>query len=189
MGNPVTLAAELKDAVIEVNGHKHNLALVVSRAGSCPLIDVDVADIEIDAEFAKPFDLSVKDMSPVVYKHAGKLLVILGADHIRKAVEKNQPKFKARLLTSVALKSARIAEAQPSAPTPSNTPFNPPRWSDSNLRAHAGPGHERTRTADHLRSDQGRPQHSAPRTFSAGGPNSSTRQSFGKPSQPKKRFA
>lgn len=160
MGNPVTLIAELKDAVIEVNGHKHNLGLMLARAGSCPLIDVDVAEIEIDAEFAKPWDLSFKDMSPIVYKHAGKLLVIVGVDHVRKAVEKNQPKLKARLLTSVALKSARIIEPEPERTvTPPSAPFNPPRFSER------------------------RPYNSNRPSYNEDRP------TYGKPSYPKKRFA
>jgi hypothetical protein len=183
LGNPVTLIAELKDAVIEVHGHTHNLALVMSRAGSCPLIDVKLQDLDMDTLFqSSPVDIGVDNLSPVVYKHSGKMLIIVGRNHVLKAQDKKHATIEARLLTSVALKSARIVEA---STVPSTPVLNTPRIIDQRRNtASAGPSHERTRTADHIRNDAGRPQHSTPRPFTG-----EPRPSFSKPSSPKKRFA
>jgi hypothetical protein len=171
--------------MIEVFGHQHNLALVLARAGSCPLIDVNVDELNLETCFptTPENEDAVQELMLVVYKHSGKLRVVVGRNHVSRAVLKNQTTLKARLLTSVALKEARIVEAQPEPV--SRVPFNPPRWTDNKrFGANAGPGHERTRTADHIRNDSGRPQHSASR-FS----NGERTQSFGKPSPTKKRFA
>lgn len=150
----------LKDCVLEFNGHSHKLNVVMAKAGSAPLVEVKVSDIDLDASRATRTEYhEVDDLEPAVIKHGGKYLVLVGRDRI---MNTNNQLIKVRLVTSVALKSARIVEAQAE---PERTPFNPPRFTDNRRfdTASAGPSHERTRTFDHVRQDSGRPQHSTPR--------------------------
>ena len=171
MGTPAIDVTQWKNTTIEVNDHQHNLALVLSRAGSCPLIDVTLSDLDLNTCFTTvpENEAAVQELMPVVYKHSGKMFIIVGRNHVIRALNKKQATLKARLLTSVALKVARIVTTQPEASPPVAPPsFNPPRFVD-----------KRT-LGDRVQS---------PKPFNSARPSHGERPSFGKPSQPKKRFA
>ncbi len=153
-------SGELKDCVLVFNGHDHKLNVVIAKAGSAPLIDVKVAEIDLAQSLKERDDHhAIDDLAPAVIKHAGKFLILLGRHRISRAVGLNQETIQVRLVTSVALKDARVVEVQERATSPA---FNPPRWTDNKrLGANAGPSYDRTRTFDHVSDRQSRP-HSAP---------------------------
>lgn len=170
---------QLKKFSLEVNGHQHNLGLMLARAGSCPLIDAELKDIDLETFFeTEPLNRGIGDMTVVLYKFNGKLLVLTGFTHVLEAVAANKLKIQARLITSVALKAARIVKDQPEVPAV--VPFNPPRFTsdkpwenkpsqdrrDTERRpftASAGPSHERRSIGEHLADKTSRPQHSSPK--------------------------
>jgi hypothetical protein len=160
----------VKQIVLKANGYQHALPLVLAKAGSCPLVEFNVDELDIGTLFEfVPYDSVIGGLNLVVYKHAGKFLIVVGADHVAKAIENGQKKISGRLLTSVALKNARLTEAQPQSIQPPAPPFNPPRFTDKRTLG------DRFQSPPPFNSNRGQ--------------NTQQRQSFGKPSQPKKRFA
>lgn len=159
----------LKDCIMEFNGHDHKLDVVIAKADTANTFEVDIDTIdgkstmEVRAEWHE-----IDGLEPAVIKHNGKHQILLGRDRIFVAMGAGKKTVKARVVTSVALKDARVAEVQ-ARTAPSAPPFNPPRFVNQERRnneqrpftprANAGPSHERTRTFDHVVDRNSRPQH------------------------------
>jgi hypothetical protein len=192
----------LKDCVLEFNGHDHKISLVQSKA-TAERIEVKLAEIDLAGSLGiRPMNHDADQEDAILIKHHGKFQILLGRDSVIDGFSSLPVvAIKARLISSVALKAARVVKEQPAPPAAA--PFNPPRFTDnrapgaanrypprestssrdawnrpynSNPRygsANAGPWPEQTRTFDHIRNDAARP--------AASYPPSGNRQTYGKP--------
>lgn len=183
----ITGTGPLSTCKLEFNGHDHKLHVVMAKASTALVVDIKTADIDVNQSLAARTDYhEVDGLEPAVIKHGGKYLVLLGRDRVIAATKAT---VKARLVTSVALKDARIVEL---APEEVARPAMPARWEanprqdgerrpgyqgknprpasdreswnrpSSNTLANAGPPPEKTRTFDHVPSATPRPAGSYP---------------------------
>lgn len=131
MANNQQDTVQWKNVVFHFNGHKHNLAQVLAQGNAGPLIDVSVKDLDTDSvnrKVASVFEgapsIQTDDLvlngETIVYKINGKFYVLFGHVKAVRAFKQNDVAFKARLISSPAMKKCRIIEPQvevaPAAP-------------------------------------------------------------------------
>jgi hypothetical protein len=97
-----------------VNGKKHHLHLLLNQRSSIPRIDVEVAMLNMDKAAKlvsfEPAYPEADDLEPMVYKHEGQFILLVGKTKIDKIMTEGCAFFRAHLVSSPALKKARIVE-------------------------------------------------------------------------------
>lgn len=118
-----------KNTILTVNGAEHNLLLMLKTASTGPLIDVKVNELALDSDIPDnrvlytPHNADIHDEGLVVYKHNGKFLVLSGRNIAIRARTNKEPSVSARLISTPALKRARIIKEVEKVhiPTPAPT--------------------------------------------------------------------
>jgi hypothetical protein len=120
----------LKDCVLEFNGHDHKISLVQSKA-TAERIEVKLAEIDLAGSLGiRPMNHDADQEDAILIKHHGKFQILLGRDSVIDGFSSLPVvAIKARLISSVALKAARVVKEQPAPPAAA--PFNPPRFTDN----------------------------------------------------------
>jgi hypothetical protein len=120
-----------KGVILTFNEHKHNMALVVAAANSCPIIKVYLSEMILAENSFGLFNVNkiVEDINdmPIFYKHNNQWMVFSGDSVVKAAKENNKSEVSGMLLSSFALKKCRIippnAEVVSQAAPASNEPL------------------------------------------------------------------
>lgn len=120
-----------KSTKLSFNGHDHVLATVIAVAQGGPIIAVKLSDLAIDSDvpdnrvLIEPHSAELANLELIVYKHNGKFLILTGHAIIAQAKTDKLSEIKARLLSTPALKRARVIPDQPVQSEPSRPAVQP----------------------------------------------------------------
>jgi hypothetical protein len=151
-------SSQWNDHVLLHNNAAHNLSTVLAQASSGNEVTIDLDqigpvkgdDLPQNLFLIQPKTGDVDALPLVLYKYQGRFHALVGREHVERARTNKQKQVTGRLLTSVALKKARIIKDDPAAPPPLNPvlairpqrPSNPAprserRWEFDGTKTHS----------------------------------------------------
>lgn len=133
------MAKTFEKPVLLFNAHAHYLDALLAQTRTAPSIGVEREKVDLDISNLfyigiQPASATPSNSEVVFVKYDGRFVVLLGQDKVRAALEQSQATIRGRLLSSPALKKARVPEEVIEVPVPKTYTeefANRPRWSDN----------------------------------------------------------
>lgn len=141
----------LPRAQLFINDTPHYLDLLIGGAKQGPSIDValDQCYNLDDPEFVLYYAYNTQATEApfiVVFKHAGKFVILTCRDTVRQSTADGKLSFKAQLISKPGLKRARVPELYPEPESPPSFE-NRPRWQDRSKSSERSSEHHHNRAS------------------------------------------